>query len=413
MALLKHACTCLLAPLILFLAVPVTGSAQPNQTFKSPTLVSGTARTANAVYRFSGVEPGVEALVTIISINNATIGTFDYLVSGFDDAFQPTVHVNGNTSGYAEFEIVFVDSGTSTATTIDTVYITSVDVDGLPGPIYEFDEYRMDSALVDYDSLGVDISVTEGTWIVGTNTSAIDYLGIDTVQKNVMFTVIGFDVDTFRVRAGADNQSGSSIERLRSFYFREFNYPNSLLPVSLVNFEASWQNEAVELIWTTALEVNNDRFEIERAFMPGQTETIEVVPAALDGNRENNYSIVDYEPLNGTSFYRLKQVDTDGHFTYSSWIKVVSAKTVGFISVLPNPAIDDHVKVNLEGSYSDKFDDIRVIDVRGMIREAPIKIRDLLNGKQVVISTLNLESGMYFLQCASGSELISATFLVQ
>lgn len=203
--------------------------------------------------------------------------------------------------------------------------------------------------------------------------------------------------------------SGEDFEGCDCLTANEFQ----ILPVELLNFSASWGDNQVDLAWTTASETNNDRFEVERAYSPGLTETILIVPGAGNSNRVLSYKAHDEEPLNGTSYYRLKQVDINDSYAYSSWVKVVSPKASGTINVFPNPVVEDKVLVNLTGAWVDRFKDIKITDVRGVTREAAIKIRDLLNGKQFEIGTLNLEPGIYLISISTDSDFLTRSFIIR
>jgi hypothetical protein len=70
--------------------------------------------------------------------------------------------------------------------------------------------------------------------VEGKNSAGVDYSGVDTSAKDVMFTVVNANISTLVVRTGAGNKSGSSQQRLRSLYFQKFTYPNSILSQSLL-----------------------------------------------------------------------------------------------------------------------------------------------------------------------------------
>ncbi len=117
----------------------------------------------------------------------------------------------------------------------------------------------------------------------------------------------------------------------------------TLLPIQLLSFEASQRGQEVDLVWRTAREINNDYFTIERSsdgfnFAP----IIDRIPAKNGGNSNTtlSYGQVDRRPLVGKNFYRLKQTDKDGTFTYSKIVVVYfesdGTDKAGF-SVYPNP----------------------------------------------------------------------------
>jgi len=100
--------------------------------FNKPALESGTALSAGAIYRFSDVVAGKDALVTIVSVTNATITSIDDDTIGIADAFQPGLTFDNvvGTPG-AEFKIEIVDSGMSTPLFIKSIGGVMSDVDGV------------------------------------------------------------------------------------------------------------------------------------------------------------------------------------------------------------------------------------------------------------------------------------------
>ena len=114
-----------------------------------------------------------------------------------------------------------------------------------------------------------------------------------------------------------------------------------VLPVELVGFKGEAKDGYVDLFWSTASEKNSSRFEIERSADASAFEKINSINSkAVNGNSNAiiNYSSTDNLPLGKVIYYRLKQVDKDNTFEYSSIISVnyIKAKNVRFI-VYPNP----------------------------------------------------------------------------
>jgi len=208
-------------------------SAQLKYDFRNATKIAGTDRKAGAQYRFPNVSVGIDALVTITAITGGvTLNTLDATTSGFAEALQPTITIPAHASGYVEFTIVFVTTGTSIPIIQTEIPITPIDVDGETNIVYEFDEiHRSGASYVDYTMTGngVQISYPTADWIRGTNTSGITYNGIDTSAKGVMFSVINLGTNTVVVRTGANNVSSQAQQRLRSLYFQKFHFPNSVL----------------------------------------------------------------------------------------------------------------------------------------------------------------------------------------
>jgi hypothetical protein len=89
------------------------------------------------------------------------------------------------------------------------------------------------------------------------------------------------------------------------------------LPVKLVYFKASLNNKYVDLSWTTASEINNDFFTVERSSDAMHFEEILKKQGAGNSTSTLYYTATDLNPITGYSYYRLKQTDYDGHFSYS------------------------------------------------------------------------------------------------
>jgi hypothetical protein len=279
--------------------------AQPEYVFSNPTLLSGSNNQVNALYRFANVKSGVDARVTIKALVNASIQTFDVTSTGYGEAFQPRISVDENSTGYAEFEFVFVLAGTTTPVSQSLVHVTSIDVDG-NGDVSEFESYSIANAVVDYDAAGSALDVTQsGGWITGTNIGGIDYPGIDTASTDVMYTVIATSISTFTVRIGAINTTDDDELRYRSLYFKDFDYPNSPLPIQLTSFTASEDHGAVTLKWTTAAEAGADFFSVERSSNSVDWTEIGTVAAVGVSGSPGSYSLTDADPNPGLAYYRL------------------------------------------------------------------------------------------------------------
>ncbi|MBX2965512.1 MAG: hypothetical protein KF845_05145 [Cyclobacteriaceae bacterium] len=117
------------------------------------------------------------------------------------------------------------------------------------------------------------------------------------------------------------------------------------LPVELEWFRASITPEtSVLLEWRTASELNNEAFEVERSKDGFEFTSIARINGAGTTSQKTDYSMLDEQPLQGLSYYRLKQIDFDGTFTYSI-LRSVRRGDDPFI-VYPNPAGKQWVTFN-------------------------------------------------------------------
>lgn len=109
----------------------------------------------------------------------------------------------------------------------------------------------------------------------------------------------------------------------------------TVLPLKLLSFTGRNLNENNVLSWSTSSEVNTGSFELQRSADNGSYTPIASIPAK---NTAASYAYSDPVYTSGTLYYRLKMIDIDGRFTYSS-IVALTNNTVG-VSLFPNPASD-------------------------------------------------------------------------
>jgi hypothetical protein len=113
----------------------------------------------------------------------------------------------------------------------------------------------------------------------------------------------------------------------------------STIPVELTSFSANVVDRSVVLNWTTATEVNNQGFEIQRSIDGFSFNNIGYVPGFGTTTEPKSYSYTDQSVNSGTYYYRLKQIDFDGNFTYSDVAEVEVSLPIEFSleQNYPNP----------------------------------------------------------------------------
>jgi hypothetical protein len=117
------------------------------------------------------------------------------------------------------------------------------------------------------------------------------------------------------------------------------------LPVELLSFTAKKDNDRDILKWATASELNNDYFMVEKSNDMESFETIGTIKGAGNSNELLNYSYTDNDVSQAVNYYRLKQVDYNGAFAYSSVVVVNTeggTAALGEIVAGPNP-FSDHI----------------------------------------------------------------------
>lgn len=383
---------------LLFLLVSFTVVAQPDYVFKNAKLVSGTDKKEGAKYRFNNVRRGVDAFVTITKIDKVTLTQLDG-PSGFDEAFQPYIKCPAKTKGYVEFRFDFLIAGTDLPALMLEVPVTAIDIDGYIHPdekTYEFDEFDNTlTTLVLWDLIGSSLNVNyKGKDVQALNKTAKDYPGIDTVQRDVMFTMVYAAVTSITIRTGVDNKSKSEVERLRSDYFKKFSYNAAhLAKSSLTKFTGVEKSKKVDLQWTLGQENTIAKVFIEKGNTPSQFNTIgEVV--ITDGTDKLSFNYTDNSGINAVAYYRLKLVGINGAVSYSNTLTFRTADGSGEpFKVYPN-VVNSSVTVTVKGDKTGMAT-FQLLDYAGrVVKQQNITVQEGYNN--VVVNGLGeINSGNY------------------
>ena len=112
----------------------------------------------------------------------------------------------------------------------------------------------------------------------------------------------------------------------------------TVLPITLLNFEASLQQKNAALKWSTSQEIDNTGFNIERSTDGNNFKNIGWVVGNGTSNVVNNYNFIDNDLKAGTVYYyRLKQVDVNNRFSYSKIISLqYNGSFVDIATILPS-----------------------------------------------------------------------------
>lgn len=124
-----------------------------------------------------------------------------------------------------------------------------------------------------------------------------------------------------------------------------------ILPITLINFDVKATTGGAQLRWSTSSEKNNDYFTLERSANGTLFEEIGRVPGAINSAETLHYSYIDLRPLAGISYYRLKQTDLDGKFSYSKAISLTLDDVHHNVRCYPNPATETvHIQLSEAGA---------------------------------------------------------------
>ena len=164
----------------------------------------------------------------------------------------------------------------------------------------------------------------------------------------------------------------------------------------------------VELSWSTASELNNDFFTIERAT---NIEEFETIGSPIDGkgttNVRSDYHIQDDTPLYGRSYYRLKQTDFDGKFTYSD-LQVIDYEGPRFASlqVYPNPSKGNTLTVLVTGLKEQSSVPVQIYNVQGQkVYDRVLDVNTPGTLKYEVEFSSPLKQGLYIIKAGQTLQL--------
>jgi Secretion system C-terminal sorting domain len=123
----------------------------------------------------------------------------------------------------------------------------------------------------------------------------------------------------------------------RNAFVHKLSNP-SPLPIELLSFNATQNKNAVDITWQTSTETNNDYFTIEKSKDANEFIEVEKIDGAGNSSTILEYSYTDKNPYTGISYYRLKQTDFNGEFTYSKTVAVyINANANNPFIIYQNP----------------------------------------------------------------------------
>ncbi len=184
---------------------------------------------------------------------------------------------------------------------------------------------------------------------------------------------------------------------------------NTPLPIELISFTGECNNGPIDLKWTTASEINNDHFVIERSNDGINFQRLSVIGGNGNSTDLNNYTFTDKEPLRDISYYRLVQVDFDSKETIYGPIAIQSCDpgtlSVSVVSNGESPKLFINSK-----EYSPV--QIVIFDTNG---------KNLLNKELLVAAGQNIidlpmnktASGVYYIRIQNKYSLITTKFYLK
>jgi hypothetical protein len=164
----------------------------------------------------------------------------------------------------------------------------------------------------------------------------------------------------------------------------------------LLDFTAIKQGPLALVQWKTATEINSGYFDLERSDDAINFVYIGRITAAGNSSREINYSFTDHQPLNGVNYYRLKQVDLNGHVIYSPSRMLRFENGIGgAIKYYPNPTHG-----------------IVTIEITPLMQQQPMVI-NISNAWGIVVDQLKIRASASYILQVNLSRFAKGTYFIQ
>jgi len=184
---------------------------------------------------------------------------------------------------------------------------------------------------------------------------------------------------------------------------------NNPLPIELLSFDGRYNGESVDLEWTTQTEINNDYFTIERSANGKEFYPISEVEGAGNSVEALRYAIQDLEPIEGVSYYRLKQTDYDGTYTYSEMVAIEIIRDHKNFKIDFIHSAETQVNVFIDGGEA-YLTSLEVYDVTGRLVYSKA-LAGNQNVRNVPIPGHNLSQGIFYVRISDGQKAETAKFV--
>jgi len=202
------------------------------------------------------------------------------------------------------------------------------------------------------------------------------------------------------------NDAGGVGTRRDEFGIDDIQITAASLPIELTSFEAQPTKNSILLNWETATETNNDYFILERSVDGKEFTAIGQINGHGTTVNRQKYQFEDAEPLSTTNYYRLKQVDIDGIFTYHKVIQVTLETQKTLVELFPNPATN-HLNLTLPNHWQSETG-ILIFDIMGRFIS-----HQQTNQHQLEINLSTLPTGQYILRIQNAESIATKYFVKQ
>lgn len=268
---------------------------------------------AGATLSFPMGDASAYSPIRALTINSATFGAGAYLDFNLINSAHPNRDTDNTGSGGD-------DSGPAATAYINRYWATSAN--NITDP-----DFDVSCVYVDADVVGTEANMVGALYRTPPGFGFLDWHELGTVNP-VENTVNIIGGDNWGDLYAMDN----SLDRL---------------PIQLISFEAFVQDDKVKLRWSTASEENNSFFTIERSDNGSNFQSILLIGGAGTFDGISNYEAIDPNPIKGRSYYRLKQTDFNGAFSYADLVKIDFEAREVALQLVTNPVgVGEKIRIN-------------------------------------------------------------------
>jgi hypothetical protein len=260
-----------------------------------------------------------------------------------------------------------------------------------------------------YPSNGIQNGANDGFALVNPSSVVIEFLSYEGAITASNGPAIGLTATDVGVSENGSGDANGSIQRTTCATWIVATTTNNFgilppapLPITLISFKANiTENQQTVLKWATASEKDNDYFEVERSKNALDFESVGKIKGKGTVDLRNDYTFTDESPLKGINYYRLKQVDFDGQYSYTRAESVIRDGD-GTISLFPNPTANI-LKINFEDT--EQIENTIIYNMMGRVVKT-------ISGNQGKYEISELPQGKYILQIGlSDGRIIRNSFV--
>ena len=322
-------------------------------------------------------DPQLIANLMVVDANNMAsladglrISFNDNNMAGISDDILKIGNFGENLSSFREGKSLIVENR-PTITGNDTIFLRMTNT-GIKN-------YRFQIGTIDFVQKNVNAQLLDN--FLGTITP-LDLTAINNIDFSVTADPASSSANRFKITLGLTAPLPMRFTGIKAY---------------LLNQPSQQSGAAIEVEWKVSNQLNLQHYDIERS-TNGTSFTVAATQAVLNANgSEAIYHWIDYYPVTGDNFYRIKSIGSGGEIKYSQVVKVNIEKVKSFINIYPNPVTSHMLNLQFTGMKKGIYD-LRLINTLGQVVLMQQLIHNGGNASQSISISNNIKTGIYRLE---------------